>query len=135
MQKRQLQIIILGDGAVGKSSIINQYASEKFSDEHKTTIGLDFAQKKYITKADGKEIPVRIWDTASQERFKTLTQAFYRKADGVIISFDVTEKPSFDNVKSWVESLNIHGDKNAARVLVGNKIDLEDDRQVTPQEA
>ena len=84
-----------------------------------------------MTKADGKEIPIKIWDTAGQERFKTLTQSFYRKADGVIISFDVTEKPSFNNVRNWVESLNTHADKNAARVLVGNKIDLVDDRQVT----
>ena len=135
MQKRQLQIIILGDGAVGKTSIINQYASEKFLEDHIATLGLDFAQKKYTTKADGKEIPIKIWDTAGQERFKTLTQSFYRKADGVIISFDLTEKPSFNNVRNWVESLNTHADKNAARVLVGNKIDLVDDRQVTQQEA
>ena len=73
MNKRQLQIIILGDGAVGKTSLINQFIEEKFVEDHLATLGLDFASKKYTTKEDGMEIPIKIWDTAGQERFKTLT--------------------------------------------------------------
>ena len=98
-------------------------------------MGLDFTTKNYITKCDKNEIPVKIWDTAGQERFKTLTQSFYRKADGVIITFDVTEKASFQNVKTWVESINTHANKTAARVLVGNKIDLVGERKVSKKEA
>ena len=78
---------------------------------------------------------MKIWDTAGQERFKTLTQSFYRRADGVVISFDVTDKQTFQNVRSWVESINAHAAKNAARVLVGNKIDLEGEREVSREEA
>ena len=99
----------------------------KFSDAHLTTLGLDFVTSKYTTQHDGTELPVKIWDTAGQERFKTLTQSFYRKADGVIISFDVTDSKSFENVRTWVESINVHA-RHAARVLVANKIDLEDQR-------
>ena len=72
MKKFQVQIIILGDGAVGKTSMIKQYMEKQFDDEHITTLGLDFATKKY-TSSDGKEVNVKIWDTAGQERFRTLT--------------------------------------------------------------
>ena len=78
----------------------------------------------YKTK-DGSEINVKVWDTAGQERFKTLTHAFYKNADGIIISYDVTTRSTFDSIKSWVDSIETHGKKNAARILVGNKIDLE----------
>ena len=84
---------------------------------------------------DNKAVKMKIWDTAGQERFKTLTYSFYRKADGVIISFDVTDVKTFESVKNWIDSINTHADQSAARVLVGNKIDLEDDRKVTKMQA
>ena len=115
--------------------MINQYIDKKFVDAHLTTLGLDFVQQKYSTRHDGTEVPIKIWDTAGQERFKTLTQSFYRKADGVIICFDVTDHHTFENVRNWVESINKHASTSAARVLVGNKIDLPEDRKVTKQEA
>ena len=104
-----------------------------FEEEHITTLGLDFAQKKYSSKVDGKELTFKIWDTAGQERFKTLTQSFYKKADGVIISYDVTDESTFENVRNWVESLNAHAQIHTARILVGNKIDLENERKVTKE--
>ena len=70
---KQLQIIILGDGAVGKTSIINQFIEGKFQDDHMATLGLDFAQHNYTTKEDNTDVPIKIWDSAGQERFKTLT--------------------------------------------------------------
>ena len=82
---------------------------------------------------DSKELTFKIWDTAGQERFKTLTQSFYKKADGVIISYDVTDESTFENVRNWVESLNTHAQKHIARILVGNKIDLVNDRKVTKE--
>ena len=80
-------------------------------------------------------MPIKIWDTAGQERFKTLTSAFYRKADGIIISFAVTDRQSFLNVRNWVDSIKTHATPTAARVLVGNKIDLAEQREVTEAEA
>ena len=70
---RGIQIIVLGDQAVGKSSIINMYVDNKFSDDHLATLGLDFATKKHTVKSTSEEINVKIWDTAGQERFKTMT--------------------------------------------------------------
>ena len=86
-----------------------------------------------MNKIDGKELTFKIWDTAGQERFKTLTQSFYKKADGVIISYDVTDESTFENVRNWVESLNAHAQIHCARILVGNKIDLVNDRKVTKE--
>ena len=99
---------------------------KKFEDEHISTLGLDFATKVYETKHDHKSIPVKVWDTAGQERFKTLTFSFYKKADGIIISYDVTDQRTYDGVKNWIESINQHAEKSAARILVGNKIDRTD---------
>ena len=73
-------------------------------------MGLDFATKKYTAK-DGKEISAKIWDTAGQERFRTLTHSFYKNADGIIISYDVTDRKTFENIKTWIESIEQHGKK------------------------
>ena len=85
-------------------------------------------------KTDGAEVSIKIWDTAGQERFKTLTTNFYRKADGIIVSFDVTDQKTFDGVISWMKSISEHADAQADVVLCGNKIDLEDARQVSKEQ-
>ena len=87
-------------------------------------MGLDFASEKFTAK-DGKEVTVKVWDTAGQERFRTLTHAFYRNADGIVIAYDVTDRKTFNSIKTWVESIEQYGKKSAARIMVGNKIDLE----------
>ena len=78
---------------------------------------------------------VKIWDTAGQERFRTLTLSFYKQAQGVILCFDVTNANSFKNVKMWLESIYQHADENIAKVLVGNKIDREEDRKISEHDA
>jgi small GTP-binding protein len=98
------------------------------------TIGLDYVSTSYKTP-NSEEIAVKIWDTAGQERFKTITYSFYKQANGVIITFDVTNQLSFSNIKTWLESINTHADPNIVKILVGNKIDLEDDRKVSTEEA
>jgi Ras-related protein Rab-1A len=98
------------------------------------TIGLDYVSTTYKSSSQ-EDIPVKIWDTAGQERFKTITYSFYKQANGVIVAFDVTNRLTFTNVKTWLESIYQHADPSIVKVLVGNKIDLEDDRKVTPDEA
>ena len=71
-------------------------------------MGLDFETKKYTTKLDGTEISVKIWDTAGHERFRTITQSFYRKADGILLCYDVTDEQSFKAIEFWVESVKQH---------------------------
>ena len=98
------------------------------------TIGLDYVSTTYKSP-NNEDIAVKIWDTAGQERFKTITYSFYKQAHGVIVTFDVTNQLSFTNVKTWLESIYQHADPSITKVLVGNKIDLEDDRKVTTEEA
>ena len=98
------------------------------------TIGLDYVSTTYKSPK-GEDIAVKIWDTAGQERFKTITYSFYKQANGVIVTFDVTNQLSFTNVKTWLESIYQHADPSIVKVLVGNKIDLEDERKVTAEEA
>ena len=118
----------MGDGAVGKTSLIKRYADQEFDEEHITTLGLDFVTKKY--KCDGQDTTIKIWDTAGQERFKTLTYSFYKKADGIIIAFDVTDNKTFENIQNWIDSINLHADGGIPRILVGNKVDIPDERKV-----
>ena len=78
---------------------------------------------------------VKIWDTAGQERFRTLTLSFYKQAQGVIICFDLTNTNSFKNVKMWLESIYQHADENIAKILVGNKADMTDERMISEHDA
>ena len=98
------------------------------------TLGLDFVTRKFKA-SDGNEYIIKIWDTAGQERFKTLTYSFYKKADGVIMAYDTTDPKSFENIKNWVDSINQHAESGVPKILVGNKIDLEDDRQIKEADA
>ena len=98
------------------------------------TIGLDYVSTTYKSPYS-EDIAVKIWDTAGQERFKTITYSFYKQANGVIVTFDVTNQLSFTNVKTWLESIYQHADPSIVKVLVGNKIDLEDERKVTQADA
>lgn len=131
--KKKMHVMILGDGAVGKSSILKQYHNQKFTNQHIKTLGVDFIQTTY--KRGEQTYDVKIWDTAGQERFKTITYQFYRQANGMIITFDITKQESFDNVRTWMNSIYKHADPSIAKVLVGNKIDLEDERVVPKSEA
>jgi small GTP-binding protein len=95
-----LKLLIIGDTNVGKTSFFNkiQNNSAYFSE---STIGVDFT-KMYYTIRD-KHVKIIVWDTAGQERFRTLTTGFYKKADGIVICFDVTSEKTFDGIKDWVE--------------------------------
>ena len=123
---------MLGDQAVGKSSLLKMYAEKKFEANHLATLGLDFVSKTY-TPPSGQEMQVKIWDTAGQERFRTLTLSFYKQAQGVVLCFDVTNQKSFDNVRMWFEQIESHADAGIAKILVGNKIDLADERKISKE--
>lgn len=89
----------------------------------------------HYTTESGEKIPVKIWDTAGQERFKTITYSFYKQADGVIVTYDVTKQQTFKNIRTWLDSITEHADPKIIKVMVGNKVDLEHERKVTPEEA
>merc|ERR1719201_2067793 len=98
-QKVLLKIIILGDSGVGKTSLMNQYVNQKFSNQYKATIGADFLTKEVMI--EDKLVTMQIWDTAGQERFQSLGVAFYRGADCCVLVHDITRAKTFENLDNW----------------------------------
>lgn len=119
------RIIIIGDSGVGKSSLLLRYTDDAFTESFITTIGVDFRVKTVELKG-GKRVKLQIWDTAGQERFRNITTAYYRGAQGVLLTYDITSRASFEHVQSWLADLERHGDDphQLALILVGNKADL-----------
>eukprot|EP00761_Pharyngomonas_kirbyi_P011344 gb/GECH01011369.1/.p1 GENE.gb/GECH01011369.1/~~gb/GECH01011369.1/.p1 ORF type:complete len:207 (+),score=46.98 gb/GECH01011369.1/:1-621(+) len=136
-KKGFLKVIILGDQGVGKTSLMMRYVKQNFSDQYKATIGADFMTKE--VEIDKKVVTMQIWDTAGQERFQSLGVAFYRGADLCVLVFDVNEQKTFDSLESWRNEFLIQANPseqdNFPFVVIGNKIDLEDTRQVTQKQA
>jgi Ras-related protein Rab-1A len=99
-------VIILGDQAVGKTSLIVKFVNNTFNEAYRVSIGLDFKNKKI--RVGDRVIKLQIWDTAGQERFRTIAQTYYQKADAVIIAYDCTSNSSFGNLTTWASNINEH---------------------------
>jgi len=127
------RVLIVGDTGVGKSCFLLRFTENRFKDQHNVTIGVEFGAK--TLSIDGRLVKLQIWDTAGQESFRSITRSFYRKADGVLLMYDVTNAQSFENCASWVREIqeNVPEQGNVL-YLVGNQVDAED-RQVTLEEA
>ena len=130
-QNRPLKILIIGDSNVGKTSILLQYTSNFFQETHIATIGVEFKLKEIML--DNIEYKLNIWDTAGQERFKAITKSFFKAADGIVFVYDVTNKPSFENIKNWIKDAESKAN-DFKIIIVGNKIDLNDSREVSFEE-
>lgn len=128
----KIQLIVVGESCVGKTSLLYKYSQGYFTQEHLATVGIEFFTKE--EEINGRKIRVKIWDTAGQELYKSITKNFYRNSDGVIIVYDVTDRESFEKVQEWVQSIseNTDTEKNIQKVLVANKVDLT--RKVTKEE-
>lgn len=126
---RLFKILLCGDSGVGKTCLISQFTDQQIRKSHITTIGIDFKLK--TLSIDGKRIRLQIWDTAGQERFETLTAQYYRRAQGIMLVYDITHEQSFANVSKWLRNIEENAVEDVKLVLVGNKVDLEDQRQVT----
>ncbi|RHY23456.1 hypothetical protein DYB32_009195 [Aphanomyces invadans] len=123
--------------SVGKTSLMNQYVNQKFTNQYKATIGADFLTKEIMS--DEKLVTMQIWDTAGQERFQSLGVAFYRGADACVLVYDITNPASFDKLDSWRdEFLAQAGPREPGSfpfIVLGNKVDQESDRRVSTQKA
>ena len=124
--------IIIGDSAVGKSNILLRYIHDKFNEEFQSTIGVEFGAKNL--KIEDKIYRIQIWDTAGQESFRSITRAYQKNSVWACVVEDITKRNSFQNVKSWIEDCKKQSPKTVYMVLVGNKVDLEDKREVTSEE-
>lgn len=126
------KIVVIGDSAVGKSNLLSRFARDEFDHNSKATIGVEFQTQ--VVEIEGKEIKAQVWDTAGQERFRAVTSAYYRGAVGALIVYDISRRTTFDSIKRWLDELNTHCDTTVARMLVGNKCDLENIREVSVEE-
>ena len=123
-----LKILVLGDSAVGKTSILLKYTDDYFPNVYVTTIGVEYKTK--IVKVNGLDITLQIWDTAGQERFRSLAKSFMQGADGILFVYDITYKKSFDSIKNWIrQTEDVNG--SFYKIIVGNKIDLSNKREVS----
>ena len=124
-----IKALLIGDSTVGKTSIIGKYLDKNFSDKTKNTVGIDF--KNIKLKIDDENIYLQLWDTAGQEKYRSMTTSYYRGVNIIIIVFDVTNKISFEHVKDWIDNINNFAKMNVIKILVGNKIDLNDLRVIS----
>lgn len=126
------KIVLIGDSGVGKSNLLARFARNEFFSNSKSTIGVEFQTQKMVI--DGKEIKAQIWDTAGQERFRAVTSAYYRGAVGALVVYDISRRQSFESIGRWLNELHTHSDMNVVTILVGNKIDLMEAREVSTDE-
>ncbi|KAK1409681.1 hypothetical protein QVD17_36210 [Tagetes erecta] len=125
--------VLIGDSAVGKSNLLSRFAKDEFYLDSKPTIGVEFAYRN--TKVGDKIVKAQIWDTAGQERFRAITSSYYRGALGAMLVYDITRRGTFENVKKWLHELREFGNRDMVIVLVGNKSDLTDLREVDVEDA
>ena len=130
--QKEYKIVFLGDTGVGKTSITKAYTQGKFYEHLQSTIGAETASKD-ITVEDEK-IKLIIWDTSGQERFSSLTSSYTRGAEGCFIVYDITQRPSFENIEKKIDLVKENAEENVIIILIGNKNDLEGERKVTEEE-
>ena len=126
------KMILIGDSGVVKTNILNRYINNTFSETTKSTVGVELGTK--VEEYNNTKIKVQIWDTAGQERYKSITKTYYKGAKGAFIVYDITKKDSFKNIDKWIQDLREFGEDDAAILIVGNKSDLEESREVTTDE-
>lgn len=127
------KVVLIGDSAVGKSQILARFARDEFSLDSKATIGVEFQTRTLVLQH--KSVKAQIWDTAGQERYRAVTSAYYRGAVGALLVYDITKRQTFEHIPRWLEELRGHADKNIVIMLIGNKIDLDDQRAVATEDA
>ena len=127
------KIILVGDTSVGKTNIINKYIKNEFREDFYATIGVEFSHKKFVV--ENRKIKAQIWDTAGQERYKAITRAYYKGAKGAFIVYDITRRSTFDNIDKWMLEIKDKTSKDIKLMIIGNKIDLKDEREVKNEEA
>ena len=123
------KILIIGDTTTGKTNILSKYLHNKFDKVSKATIGVELSRKIYTIK--NVKVEAQIWDTAGQERYRSMTKAYYKGALGALIVYDITKKETFGSVDNWIADIRNSADKKVFIILVGNKNDLEEERQVS----
>lgn len=126
------KIVIVGDAGVGKSNLLLRYTKSEFDSGIKPTVGVEFSSKKILV--NNVNIKLQIWDTAGQEKFRSVGKQYYKGAVGVMLVYDISKRKSFESIPSWVEEVRNHAAADVVIIIVGNKKDLEALREVSVEE-
>ena len=130
---KAIKFLLIGDAYVGKSCFLNMFSDGAVVDDYIATIGVDFASK--VILIDNLDVKIQIWDTSGQKRFSTIVSSYFRGAAGIIIMFDITDKKTFDDCHDWLGQVKSRCGDDVQLLLVGNKLDLETERQVELNDA
>ena len=126
------KIVIIGDSGVGKTNILLRYLRNLHDPNTKATIGVDFFAKDLFI--NNQKIKAQIFDTAGQEKYRSICSTYYKNIDGAVVVYDVSNRDSFNNLDYWIGEIVAHNKKNIKMLLIGNKNDLEDEREVNEEE-
>ena len=130
------KVVLLGESGVGKTCIISRYVNNTYDEKSETTNGASYASKVIVLEQYKQSLRFDIWDTAGQEKYRSLTKFFYKDAAIAVLVYDITRRDSFEEVKNyWYEQLKTCGEKNIVIGLAGNKCDMFDKEAVTEEEA
>ncbi|MBD3406608.1 MAG: GTP-binding protein [Candidatus Lokiarchaeota archaeon] len=130
----RFKIVMLGDGAVGKTALTTRFTQDHFETDYKRTIGSDFAVKRLEVEERNANVTLQVWDLAGQKRFEIVRQSFYRGARGGLLVYDVTRRRTFMHLDGWKDEAYENVGKEIPLVIVANKVDLEDARVVTTEQ-
>jgi Ras-related protein Rab-1A len=128
-----IKCLVVGDSGTGKSSLMLRFTDDVFNTSYISTIGVDFKIKTMEIR--DKTVKFQIWDTAGQDRFRTITSSYYRGSNAVILCYDTTDKNTFKNIVKWLDEVKMYSAISPLLILCGTKIDLEKEREVDRQEA
>jgi len=127
------KFLVIGSAGTGKSCLLHQFIENKFKQESNHTIGVEFGSK--VINVGGRSVKLQIWDTAGQERFRAVTRSYYRGAAGALLVYDITSRETFNALANWLMDARTLASPNIVILMVGNKKDLDADREVTFLEA
>lgn len=134
MTKDTYRYIIIGDTEVGKSSLLLQFTERQFNTSHDMTIGVEMGSR--TIDLNSRPVKLEIWDTAGQESYLSITRSYYRGADGCLLVYDISSRISFENLSMWLsEARQNSNNPNLVILMIGNKADLENSREVSTKEA
>ncbi|KAK8009904.1 hypothetical protein PG990_008869, partial [Apiospora arundinis] len=129
---KKFKLVFLGEQSVGKTSLITRFMYDSFDNMYQATIGIDFLSKTMYL--EDRTVRLQLWDTAGQERFRSLIPSYIRDSSVAVVVYDISNAKSFQNTKKWIDDVRAERGNDVIIVLVGNKTDLNDKREVTTQQ-
>eukprot|EP00055_Hartaetosiga_balthica_P017435 m.117011 g.117011 ORF g.117011 m.117011 type:complete len:206 (-) comp9315_c6_seq1:41-658(-) len=129
---KKFKLVFLGEQSVGKTSLITRFMYDSFDNTYQATIGIDFLSKTMYL--EDRTVRLQLWDTAGQERFRSLIPSYIRDSSVAVVVYDITSRPSFQQTSKWIDDVRAERGQDVIIMLVGNKTDLADNRQVSRDE-